>query len=131
MRLHEFFYLTNNYEELVRYLYEHNLIRRTIKCLQCKKTLEIDYGNITLFHCTGHYYKVIRRRKKQNKTCNFQLSPFNGTLFSRPLTSPLTTKRESRCFTKIQLTYTSLQKIHAVRFQCFRINQISTLKCVG
>lgn len=84
MRLYEFLRITYNYNDLISYLCENNVIRRTMDCPRCKTVLNIVYAETSLlFHCTGTYYKVIRGRKRQKKVCNFKLSPLNGTFFSR------------------------------------------------
>jgi hypothetical protein len=84
MRLHEFLRLADNIDDLISWLCDKNVIRRNIECPRCKRLLNFVHGdNKLLFHCTESYYKIVRGRKRQRRTCNFKLSPLNGTFFFR------------------------------------------------
>lgn len=80
MRLHEFLNLTYNKEELLEFLFNANVIKRSLNCPQCNNIISVCFEDL-MFHCTNHYYKVIRNKKRQRKMCNFKLSALHGTWF--------------------------------------------------
>lgn len=75
MRFYEFQHLTYNYEELIYYLCENNVIKKTVECPRCKTVLNIVcviiiicVTNILMFHFeTGNYYKIVSGQKKTKK----------------------------------------------------------------
>lgn len=84
MFLHDFLHLTYDYDNLINYLCDVQVLRREIICPRCEKTVHLRYSSKSLvLQCTNHYYKQIRGRKRIKKTCNFSISPFHGTWFSR------------------------------------------------
>lgn len=84
MLLHEFINLTHNKQQLIEYLCEEKVIHREIICPQCNTISNIKYeSDVHILHCTNKYYKQVRRRKRQRKTCNFKISKFHGTWFAK------------------------------------------------
>ncbi|XP_071576882.1 uncharacterized protein [Temnothorax nylanderi] len=84
MLLHEFINLTYNKQRLIEYLCEKKVIRREITCPQCNTVINITYeSKRQILHCSNKYYKQVRGRKKQRKTCNFKISIFHGTWFAK------------------------------------------------
>lgn len=84
MHLHEFLHLTYNYDALIQYLIDKQVIRDNIQCPKCRNI--ITYTNIFksfIMHCTNKYYKTISGRKRQRITCNFKISMLNNTWFSK------------------------------------------------
>lgn len=83
MLLHEFLYLTCDFDQLVNYLCDKKVIRKEVVCPRCKKILHFRVNDTNLiFKCTNMYYKIIRGRKRQRKVCNFSLSALHNTWFS-------------------------------------------------
>ncbi|KYM95299.1 hypothetical protein ALC62_14052 [Cyphomyrmex costatus] len=62
MLLHDFLHLSYNYEDLINYLCDMEVMRRDVMCPRCKW--------------------CVRGRKKIRKVCNFTISPFQGTWFA-------------------------------------------------
>lgn len=84
MLLHEFLHLTHDQDQLLEYLFNHNVIRRKIICPRCKTELFVRHERTSLiFRCTNNYYKIIRGRKKRKMKCNFVLSALHQSWFSR------------------------------------------------
>lgn len=84
MLLHDFLHLTYDYNNFINYLCDVQVLRREIVRPRCEKTVHLRYSSESLlFQCTNHYYKQARGRKRVRKTCNFSISLFHGTWFSR------------------------------------------------
>lgn len=82
MLFHEFLYLTYNYDSLINYLFNKEIIQHEIKCPKYENVLHYQVEGIRLmFHCTKTYYKQLHKRKRQKLTCNFTSSVLQGTWF--------------------------------------------------
>ncbi|XP_032671445.1 uncharacterized protein LOC116844262 [Odontomachus brunneus] len=82
MLFHEFIHLTYNYEDLVNYLNAKKVLRKNMLCPRCDK-IRLKPEESLIMHCTNMYYKQIRGRKRQRKTCNFKLSAITETWFAK------------------------------------------------
>ncbi|EFN85642.1 hypothetical protein EAI_10099, partial [Harpegnathos saltator] len=77
-------HMTYNFDSLWNFLHEKKVVRNEIMCPRCKKLLKANNPlENRLLHCTNKYYKVTKGRKRQRITCNFKISIFHGTWFSR------------------------------------------------
>jgi len=84
MLLHELIHLTYDFDQLVNYLADKKVIWKEIECPRCNTILYFRDGNSNfIFKCVNKYYKVVRGRKRMKKLCNFAISGFHGTWFSR------------------------------------------------
>ncbi|KYN17333.1 hypothetical protein ALC57_10381 [Trachymyrmex cornetzi] len=83
MYLHEFIHITYNFDYLWNFLCNKE-VRKEILCPRCKNVLTLTNARENhIFHCTKHYYKVTRTRKRRKVTCNFKISAFHGTWFEQ------------------------------------------------
>lgn len=86
MLLHDFIYLTYNYENLINYLCDMQVLRREIMCPQCRQMVHLLYNSASLIlQCTNNYYKHIHRCKRVRKVCNYTVSPFKDTWLNRSI----------------------------------------------
>lgn len=83
MHLHEFLHLTYDFDALIQYLINKQVIHGNTQCTKCGNTLTYTnvFENFTM-HCTNKYYKTIHR-KRQRVTCNFKISMLNNTWFAK------------------------------------------------
>jgi len=83
MKFCKFLALTTNYDELLKYLYTKNVIRKKVKCPRCNNVIELKDKYQLIIHCTQHYYKQVQKRKRRRITCNFKISALTGTWFAK------------------------------------------------
>lgn len=83
MLLHEFLYITHNFENLINYLEEKKVIRTKTQCPVCENNIVYNYNESLLMRCANHYYKKIGKKKRQRKTCNFKVSVLHSSWFAK------------------------------------------------
>ncbi|XP_029053136.1 uncharacterized protein LOC114880853 isoform X2 [Osmia bicornis bicornis] len=83
MKFYEFLALTTNFNELLKYLCTKNVIRAKVKCPRCNNVVELTGDQSLIIHCTQHYYKQVKGRKRRRVICNFKISALTGTWFAQ------------------------------------------------
>lgn len=84
MHLYEFLHLTYNYDSLIKYLNDKEVIRGSVECPKCGNVITYVnvFDNYTM-HCTNKTYKTLHKRKKTKIMCNFKISMLNNTWFHK------------------------------------------------
>lgn len=66
MYLHEFINMIYNFDRLWNFLCDKEVVRKEILCPRCENVLTLtNVRENHIFHCTKHYYKVSKTRKRQ------------------------------------------------------------------